>query len=188
MRGALGLCLQGSHPRLIEATKMTSNLAEMRNIIGVTKVVYNNYINTSLDTEEVKKNQVFHTKTSCVAIDSFILGEELGTEKVPKCGGCKCTKCPILGHTYSFQEQQEIDLIRKNLRYDAKNERWITKYPWIKDPTSLPNNYSSALATLKNCEKTLKRDEQWAKVYSAQIQDMIDRNVARKLSKGELEN
>ena len=91
-------------------------------------------------------------------------------------------------HAPHFGEQQEIDLIRRNLIYDRENERWVTKYPWTKDPAPLPNNYNSALATLKSCEKTLLRDEKWAEVYSQQIQDMVNRNVARKLSKEEASN
>ena len=96
------------------------------------------------------------------------------------------SKCPIIGHTYSFHEEQELSLIRGNLQYDKTNRRWITKYPWLVDPRSLPDNYSSALATLKNTERKLRQDQTWAKVYNEQIQDMVNRGVARKLSEQEL--
>ena len=98
--------------------------------------------------------------------ENFILGDELATEITPKCGGCKCGNCPVVGNSYSFREQQELDLIRQNLRYDEDNKRWITKYPWIRDPNLLPNNYSSAFATLKSTERTLRRDPAWAKIYA----------------------
>lgn len=52
-----------------------------------------------------------------------------------------------------------------------------TEYPWTKDLSSLPNNYSSALPTLKSCEKTPKRDRKRAEVYSQQLQDMVDRRL-----------
>ena len=52
------------------------------------------------------------------SVENFILGEELGTEVVPGCGGCRCGKCPMVGHTYSFREEQELNIIRKNLEYD----------------------------------------------------------------------
>ena len=115
-------------------------------------------------------------------VDSFIQGEELGTEVYPKCGACKCSKCPIPGHTFSFTEEQELRMIRNNLRYDSDRKHWITKYPWIVDPSTLPDNYPSALATLKHTEKVLAKDETWAKVYDSQIRDMVDRGVAKLLS------
>ena len=127
----------------------------------------------------------FHTQADVL---KFIQGEELGTEVQPKCGGCKCSKCPITGHTFSFHEEQELSMIRSNLSYDPSNKRWITKYPWLIDPRCLPDNFNSALATLRNTEKVLKRDSNWAITYGSQIQDMVDRNVARVLSKEELDS
>ena len=73
-------------------------------------------------------------------------------------------------------------MIRNNLRYDSDRKHWITKYPWIVDPSTLPDNYPSALATLKHTEKVLAKDETWAKVYDSQIRDMVDRGVAKLLS------
>lgn len=74
-------------------------------------------------------------------IINFVVGEELGTEVLPKCGSCKCSKCPIVGHTFSFQEEQELLMIRSGLWYDEDNKRWVAKYPWIVDPKTLPDNY-----------------------------------------------
>ena len=118
--------------------------------------------------------------------DSFIMAENLGTEILPKCGGCKCGKCPIRGHTYSFKEEQELELINSNLTYDSENERWVTSYPWIVDPQLLPNNYNAALATLCNTEKRLLIDPNWGSKYTEQIHDMEDRGVARRLSEDEM--
>ena len=183
MEGELGICLQGSHPHLAEATTVATNCSDAYNVSAVSKVT-TNFANTKLRHFDMTSN-IAVTKTSMSEVESFIQGEQLGTAINPKCGGCKCAKCPIIGHTYSFQEQQELDLIRTNLCYDEENKRWITKYPWIKDPDTLPDNYFSALATLKSCENTLSKDSQWAKVYNDQIQDMVERNVARKLTEEE---
>ena len=120
------------------------------------------------------------------SVENFILGEELGTEVIPGCGGCRCGKCPTVGHTYSFKEEQELDIIRKNLEYDESLQCWVTSYPWTVDPNSLPDNYSAALATLKKTERTLTKDAIWARKYEEQIQDMIDRKVARKLRPEEI--
>jgi len=89
-------------------------------------------------------------------VENFIQGEELGVAISPKCGSCKCSKCPITGHTYSFKEEQELALIRSNLRYDSYKKCWIAKYPWLIDPAALPDNYTTALATLKITERVLK--------------------------------
>ena len=50
--------------------------------------------------------------------DHFIQGEELGTAIEPKCGSCRCGKCPLPGHTYSFVEQQELQMIRDGFHYN----------------------------------------------------------------------
>ena len=42
-----------------------------------------------------------------------------------------------------------------------------------------------ALATLKSTEHILAKDPEWAEKFKAQIQDTLDRNVARMLSNNE---
>ena len=92
------------------------------------------------------------------SVENFILGKELGAEVVPGCGECRCSKCPIVGHTHSFKEEQELDIIRKNLEYDEAMQCWVTSYQWAVDPNSLPDNHSAALPTLKKMERTLTKD------------------------------
>ena len=105
--------------------------------------------------------------------ENFIKGEELGTEVVPECGACRCNKCPIVGHTYSFKEEQELKMIEENVKYDVKNQCWITSYPCFIDPHTLPNNYQTAYTTLQRTGKTLNKDEKWADTYRGQMQDMV---------------
>ena len=119
-------------------------------------------------------------------IKDFIAGEQLGTEVNPRCGSCKCSKCPIVGHSYSFQEEQELSMIRTNLRYDQEKKLWTTKYPWVIDPSVLPDNYPSAYSTLKSTERKLRKDLSWAETYHSQINDMVNRQVAEKLTTEEL--
>ena len=73
-------------------------------------------------------------------------------------------------------------MIQENL----ENQCWRTTYPWLVDPNSLPN-YNTALATLRNAERTLSKDEVCAETYKEQMKDMLDRHVARKLTPQELE-
>ena len=50
----------------------------------------------------------------------------------------------------------------------------------------LPNNFSAACATLANTERRLRKEPEWARKYSEQIEDMEVRGVARMLSAEEM--
>ena len=71
------------------------------------------------------------------------------------------------------------------MEYDKKGERWIAEYPWIKDPKNLPHNKRVAIAKLITTEKRLARNAKHAEIYNQQIQDMVNRNVACKLTEEE---
>ena len=170
MSGELGVCLVGTHSRMTESTQSSqidrpSTLHLQTHLVSVRK-----------------DHPAFHQA------ENFIAGEELGTECHPKCGGCKCGKCPLPGHDLSFKEEQERHMIRSGLKYDEQNKFWITSYPWLKDPGTLPDNYSAALKTLHSTEKSLRKDPQWANTYAAQIADMKERGVVRKLEDAEMKN
>ena len=71
----------------------------------------------------------FTGKNAGREVENFTFGEDLGTEITPRCGSCHCGKCPVVGHTYSFKEEQELKLIHENLEYDVANQCWVTSYP-----------------------------------------------------------
>jgi hypothetical protein len=195
MNGALGICLQGAHPDLIEETRYDTNLAKKIHDVNVKVETYKTRLDSHPEFHPNHASQCSVNVSSSYShrkdqsqIDNFIQGEELATEISPQCGGCRCNKCPTVGHTYSFKEEQELKLIQENLEYDEVNQCWITSYPWLVDPQSLPDNYHTALATLERTERTLKKDDQWAKTYKSQMDDMVDRCVARKLSSEEVKS
>ena len=64
--------------------------------------------------------------------------ESLGVNCTPKCGGCKCGRCPIGSKSYSLKEERELKLIEDGLKFE--NDQWIDTYPWIKDPNELKDN------------------------------------------------
>ncbi|XP_045115478.1 uncharacterized protein LOC123507035 [Portunus trituberculatus] len=122
------------------------------------------------------------------AIEQFFMTEDLGVSCSPKCGSCRCGRCSLKGHL-TIKEEREVNLIENGLTYDRERKRWIAEYPWIRDPNDLQNNYSMAYARLKSTERRLnKRECSYAQKYCEQIQDMIDRGVARKLTKEEMLN
>ena len=194
MRGELGLCLMGSHPELKDDVKLNTNMIQT---LHETTIKTESFLTHSLSHSEFQfPNQVYEpqcvhlatylSKSDNATINSFILGEELSTEVNPRCGACKCGKCPVVGHDYSFKEEQELRMIQDNLTYDEINKCWITGYPWNIDPHTLPDNYYTALSTLRSTEKRLSRDTEWSAVYKQQLQDMLDRGASRKLTSEEL--
>ena len=102
----------------------------------------------------------------------------------PRCGGCKCGHCPLGGKSYTIQEERELKLIEDGLHHTG--EYWQAKYPWIKNPNDLPDNYFAAKGMLISTEKRLQRKTENANLYQHQIEDMLERGVARKLSQDEI--
>ncbi|KAJ8049254.1 hypothetical protein HOLleu_01926 [Holothuria leucospilota] len=135
----------------------------------------------------VCENEVFagiHLTQVGMSVDQFLRIESLGVSCNPKCGGCKCGKCPPGAKEYTLQEERELDLIENGLKF--KNNRWEAKYPWVKDPKGLPDNRVVAVARVKALEKRLSKDKEEAKMYSEQVQDMIERGVAREVPEAEV--
>ena len=62
----------------------------------------------------------------------------------------------------------KLKLIHENLEHDVANQCWVTSYPKLLDPSTLPNNYHAALATLRKTEQTLSKDKQWGETYQRQ--------------------
>lgn len=135
-------------------------------------------------TQKLIKHVVIHHAKS-IEIEKFFDIEGLGVECSPKCGSCRCGKCPIGGKDYSIKEEKELELIESGLT--RKQHHWEVRYPWIKDPESLKDNYHAAYGMLKSTEKRLTRDKERAAVYQEQMEDMLTRGVASKLTAAEIQ-
>ena len=129
----------------------------------------------------------FGTKASVMNHEQlFFESESLGTVVEPRCGGCKCSKCPVPGSKFSFKEQREFDIINDNLfRVNGVN-RWFTEYPWNCARSVLPRNDKTALQNLNSLEKNLAKNPELAEDFSKQIDEMLIRGVAVVLSDEEL--
>lgn len=171
MENSFGYVLRGSHPSLGVANMST--LTHVR--INHVSVKDYQYI------EPVIKSR---TKED---LEYFFSIESLGISCSPKCSGCKCGNCAHGNKDFSLKEEREMELITKGLQYDEDSKQWTVCYPWVKDPLNLPNNVSSAIARLNASEKKLlKLGKNYCEAYQAQIDDMVKRGVARKLSRGEI--
>ena len=129
------------------------------------------------------RNARVNTIVSKVNIDDFYTIEALGVQCKPRCGGCKCGKCSLSAKDYTIQEERELELIERNLTFNSEDNTWTVEYPWIKDPSNLPDNRKVAMAKLAATERRLRKNADHAKVYDEQIKDMVARNVVRKTLK-----
>ena len=131
-------------------------------------------------TEKLVSFARFNHFFSQPTINDFFSVESLGTECYPQCGSCKCGKCPLGGKDYNLQDERELMLIDKGLEF--KGDHWVSFYRWIKDPVDLPDNRVVAIPTLRSLEKRLLKDKHLANQYKAQINEMIEEGIARKLN------
>ena len=91
----------------------------------------------------VQNVQISHT-----SIEEFFRNESLGVSCTPKCGACRCGECPVGSKQYTLQQERELALIENGLSH--ANDKWTARYPWIKDPSELPDNYTAAYSMLKS--------------------------------------
>ena len=133
-------------------------------------------------TKKVLQHATVHH--AMVRVEDFYKLEQLGVECTPKCGSCRCGQCHPGRKSMTLKEESEYKMIEDKLTYKADQKKWEVGYPWIKDPKALPDNKEAALATLKATKKRLKQNPAHAAVYRKQIENMIDRGVARRLKKG----
>jgi hypothetical protein len=166
MNGELGICLQGSHPDLKEETRYDTNLTKTIHDVRCKAQTYFARVGdhpeftrqAALADSLYQGDDTFpclsHAARSKIGrekdsqVENFIRGEKLVTETSPRCGGCRCNKCPTVGHTYSFREEQELKMIQENLEYDEKSRResvgrqailgWLTR-PVFPTITVLPS-------------------------------------------------
>ena len=96
--------------------------------------------------------------------------------------------CPIPESKYLFAQQKQYDTIEKNLVYDSVRKYYITAYPWLTARSALPQNEKQALQWLHSHEKSFSRDPALGEDLDGQIQSMVERGVARVLSKQEMDS
>ena len=117
------------------------------------------------------------------ALDQFYNLDGLGIHFTPRCGGCKCGKCPLGSKKCSIKEEKELQMIEDGLSYDQLKKEWTATYPRVRNLEELPNNLPSAIRRLQSLERRLLRTgKDYAEAYNEQIMDMVSRNVADKMN------
>ena len=117
--------------------------------------------------------------------DFFTL-ESLGIVVNPKCGRCKYSKCPVPGVGYMQHEEVELQLIKENLKRNPGEDGWITSYPLLHPRELLKGDRTAGMRSLLSTERSFKKDPIARRVYKEQIEDMVNRGVARKVSPEEM--
>ena len=146
-----GSCIGGSHPWV------GSYIARSDNLYTVLKVVETDSIyNNSLKIPTCSSYQV---KSSVIDSEDFFRCEQLGTSVDPKCGSCRCGKCPVPGSRYSYKEETELKIIDEGLRYDDEKGAWVAAYPFLHPRETLKGSKSIALRSMAATEKTLMKNE-----------------------------
>ena len=119
----------------------------------------------------------------------FFAAENLGVSPPPRCNRClNCAECRFEISQLSKIEQKELEVIRNNLELDPYLERWITKYPYLVDPSILKDNRKQALSIFLRLEKRLSKNEDASLSFCLQFQDFIDRGIFRLLTQEEMDN
>ena len=101
---------------------------------------------------------VSKAKVAAAEMSDFFKMESLGTVIEPKCGSCRCGKCPVPGSRYSHREESELKMIEEGLRYDAGRSCWVTKYPYLHSKELLRGSREVALKSMLSTERSLRKD------------------------------
>lgn len=183
----LGKTVGGAHPDLCEEVDMATHKSGTHFACSVRTV--------TMKYRETFNSQEAQAETKSTTANKQFLEwwkwDSIGAACEPKCGGCRCGNCQPGGKEMTLMEEKELEIIKQGLTYVKANTHsnaphWDTKYPWIEDPTSLPNNRKAVEATFLRTEKQLKRDFEWKAAYTTQIHEMVERGAAKKLSKEEI--
>ena len=117
-----------------------------------------------------KGSRCYLGKESLETQGTYLDRENLCTTVEPRCGGCKCGKCPIPGSRFSHREEGELRKIRDNLVHNGRC--WQTSYPFLYPRELLRATYKSGLRVLHSTERSLKKNG-WGERYNACIEEML---------------
>ena len=140
-----GTCIGGSHQWVGSYVTRSESLYTVLKVIKTSSV----YINSL----KIPTCSSYYGKSSPADAEDFFRTEQLGTVIEPKCGSCRCGKCPVPGSPYSFKEENELKMIQEGLRYDSDNGTWVAKYPFLFSSEHLKRSKSIAMRSMISTEK-----------------------------------
>ncbi len=121
-----------------------------------------------------------------VTQNDFWSVEQMGVTPARACRNCtNCNECKFISQSLTFKEQEELKLIKENLKYDKEGKIRSFKYPLTEDPLIISDTKPAATRILQSLENFLLKNN-LQEEYSKQIEDFINREVIEKMTKEEI--
>ena len=86
----------------------------------------------------------------------------------------------------TLKDEEELEQIETGVSFDQEKGRWVAKYPWVRNPDELPDNRKLAIQMMMSTEKRLDRNSNKSEVFHRQMDELVERGVARSVSKEEI--
>ncbi|XP_056127200.1 uncharacterized protein LOC130104596 [Rhinichthys klamathensis goyatoka] len=181
--GPLGKTIAGTHPGLFEEATVTAHQsrAHFARSMRTAALMYE---------EQICDKPTIKSFCSAITTRDFVewwRWDSIGAPCTPKCGGFRCGSCQPGGKEMTLAEERELEVVKGGLTSVGADDHsdsphWHARYPWLMDPSTLPNNRKAVEATFLRTERQLAKEPQWKKAYGAQVHEMVDRRAARKLT------
>ena len=120
--------------------------------------------------------------------------ENIGVECRPKCGGCKCGKCPTGAKRMSIKDERDYEHFKTLMYLDQEGSvndpgpYWVSSLPWTLEKAVLIDNKPAVLGVMNSTMRKLSRDTEWKRIYENQLLDLVKKGFAREVPEEELEN
>lgn len=193
--GPLGKTVGGTHPDLFEVVDLAAHRSETHfaRSMRTASRAYREVLEGPSGPVEVGETILRNTATTNKEIIEWFKWDSIGAACDPQCGGCKCGSCSPGGKEMTLGEERDLEKIKDCLTYviadkHSESPHWDAAYPWKGDPAMLPDNRHAVEATFRNTEKHLERESEWKAAYREQINEMVSRGAAAKLTKEELDS
>ena len=86
----------------------------------------------------------------------------------------------------TLKDERELEQIEAGVSFDPEKSRWVANYPWVRRPEELPDNRKIAVQMMLSTEKKLDRNPEKAEIFHQQMEDLIERGVARRVGEEEM--
>ena len=166
--GPIDLLIGVNHPHIHDGeTKHTQNIIARHSPLG--------WLIFGTTGQQSSMGSCVFTVSVPVDLSDFWTTESMGVSVKP----CICDTDKL-----SPVERHEAKVISDSC--EKLNNQWLVPYPWNKDPSQLPNNYSQAEIKLRATERRLSKNLDHAKAYDGQISDLVNLGFAKKLTHDEV--
>ena len=94
--------------------------------------------------------------------------------------GVSVSPCTYETAKMSSEERTELKLI--DYSCELEGNKWMMKYPWKRDPSSLPDNYAQVLKKLESTEQRLMKKPEHTLSYDMQVKEIKEMKFSSKLT------